>query len=413
MPTFLALLALAFSPAAEAASSSYCQASAARHIERPVNPHAPGSDSFQFTYSVGEGGDEALPLLVVLPGGPGQGAISMPLAIPGELKVLRIDPRGVGCNEGVPTAALRSDFAATDVLAAIRAEKPKSYILYGASYGTLLATHVAALAEAEGLPPRAIVLEGVLGRAFGEGEYMNGFFKRWAAVRAALPAPVREELARAPLPFGKSAAEWGGYLSSLFFVGKQAGSEEDDAVTQLKRLADPATRSLVEKRLNLFAKAPAADRLRVFREVTCREIANDMRDLQFDYDLVGGELLPRETNFCQGIAFERPFDSAASSLRSPIYYFSGAGDPATPPVQARYHFAHQTRAARIMVTLPAGGHLPLSLNMADCSREIWLAIAAGRELSAGSFSSCLANPKPVVESAGADYTPAGAGAGPL
>lgn len=401
----IALALLAPLTALSAEKSRYCTASAAKQIDRPVYPGEPGrKETFRYTYSRGQGGDEGFPLVVVLPGGPGQGAIPMPLALPAGAPVLRIDPRGVGCNDdpALPAEALRSDYAATDVIAAIQAERPGSYILYGASYGTLLATHVAAQIEAAGLPPpKAIVLEGVLGRAFRKGEYMEGALQRWAEVREQLSPELRAELSRNPLPFGRSAHEWAAYIASLLYVGVPAGAEVDNAVEQLGRMNNPAQRPFVEKRIAANAGAPAADRLRVFREITCREIANDMRDLQFDYDLLQGNLVPRDTGFCDGIRFEQAFDAAAHPIRTPIYYFSGALDPATPPVQARYHFAHQTKAARTFVSLKNGGHLPLSLNMGDCNSGVWQAIAKGADLRPA-LQSCMAEPKATVEFAPAE-----------
>ena len=399
----LALLAPLTALSAE--KSRYCTAGAAKQIDRPVYPGDSGrKESFRYTYSLGQGGDGEFPLVVVLPGGPGQGAIPMPLALPAGAPVLRIDPRGVGCNDdpAITAEALRSDYAATDVIAAIQAEKPASYILYGASYGTLLATHVAAQIEAAGLPaPKAIVLEGVLGRAFREGEYMHGAFHRWAEVRERLPPTLRAELSRNPLPFGKSPAEWAGYINSLLYVGVPAGANEDNAVEQLSRLGNPAQRPFVEKRIAANALAPAPDRLRVFREVTCREIANDMRDLQFDYELIGGTFIPRNTDFCKGISFENAFDSSAHSIRTPIYYFSGALDPATPPAQARYHFSHQRKAPRTFVALSTGGHLPLSLSMGDCNTGVWKAIAKGEDLQPA-LQNCMVEPKATVEFAPAE-----------
>jgi surfactin synthase thioesterase subunit len=53
------------------------------------------------------------------------------------------------------------------VLAIVEELRLDDYMLYGISYGTLLATLVASRAEERGLPlPKAIVLEGVLGMAF-------------------------------------------------------------------------------------------------------------------------------------------------------------------------------------------------------------------------------------------------------
>lgn len=394
------LLPLLFTALALAASPQ-CRSSAARQLELPLFPgQANREEKFTYTYALGGEAGTDQPWIVVLPGGPGQAAIPMPLPMPSGFPVLRIDPRGVGCNAEphLPTDALSSDLAAADVAAVIRREKLGSYILYGASYGTLLATLVAEKLEQDGGPrPRAIVLEGVLGRAFGPDEYFRAPLERWKSVNAQLSPETREELSASTLPFDAPSTHWAAYIASLLYAGVPAGGVKDLAIEQLERLRNPRLRPFVAKQIEKNASAPDPDRLRVFREITCREIAPDMRDLQFDFELVGGEFIPRHTDFCKGIKPGPLFDSAKISLRTPIYYFSGLLDPATPPDQARYHFEHQASAERALITVPNGGHLALSLNLGDCSPALWGAIADHSPLPPA-LASCLAEPKPRLES---------------
>jgi len=395
---FFALLWAALSLAAD---SPACHSAAARKIEVPMYPGNEKSRAhFSYTYAVGGEPEAKRPWIVVLPGGPGQASIPMPLAMPSGFPILRIDPRGVGCNSEpkLPVKALASAFAAADVAAVIRKENLKSYILYGASYGTLLATLVAEKLEQDGgPPPRAIVLEGVLGRAFEKDGYLKPTLARWKAVREQLRPETRAELSSSPLPFGASSLHWAAYISSLLYAGVPAGGTEDMAVDQLERLRNPKLRPFVEKQIERAVAAPDPDRLRIFREVTCREIAPDMRDLQFDYELKEGVLIPRETSFCQGIKPGPLYDSAKAKLKSPLYYFSGALDPSTPPSEARYHLEHQPSSSRTLVRVPRGGHLALSLNLSDCAPALWEAIAEGKPLK-DLLAGCLAEPKPTLES---------------
>lgn len=403
LPAFLSFALATLSHAAPApavSASPYCGNANARRIERPVHAASagsPGAETFSYTYAVGGAEDEAQPWIVVLPGGPGQGAISMPLALPSGFRLLRIDPRGVGCNAGLPADALSSELVAADVAAVIRKEKIRSYFLYGASYGTITATILAHQLENDGgIPPRAVILEGVIGRAFRPGEYLRAFTQRWDALWPELSAETRAELSGASLPFGLSREWWAGWLISTLYVGVPVGGTHDAALDQIELLRNEESRVFVKKRIEASAGAPDANRLRVFREVTCREIAPDMRDLQFDFDFVRGRLVPRAPGFCAGIEPGPLFDAERYPLRSPIYYFSGALDPATPPFQARYHFERQRRAPRTLVTLPRGGHLALSLNLGDCSQGVWEAIRAGKPLPEV-FGGCDASPSPRVE----------------
>lgn len=399
---FLLALSIVASPEAfAAASASYCGNANARRIERPVYPSASPSrpETFTYTYAVGGAENEDQPWIVVLPGGPGQGAISMPLALPSGYRLLRIDPRGVGCNTGVPADALGTELVAADVAAVIRKEGLGAYFLYGASYGTVTATVLAHQLENDGGPaPRAVILEGVIGRAFHADEYLQAFTKRWEGLWPQISAETRAELARETLPFGFSREWWASWLVSTLYVGVPVGGDQDAALDQIELLRKDESRAFVKKRIEAAAAAPDPDRLRVFREVTCREIAPDMRDLQFDFGFAQGRLVPRAPGFCAGIEPGPLFDAARHPLRSPIYYFSGALDPATPPFQARYHFERQAGAPRTLVTLPKGGHLALSLNLGDCSQGVWDAINAHKPL-APALSSCSASPSPSVESA--------------
>jgi pimeloyl-ACP methyl ester carboxylesterase len=397
------IAALLLSALALAAPSGYCHTEAARQISVPLYPDdSSRSERISYTYAIGGQADSDRPWIIVLPGGPGQASISMPLAMPSNFPIIRIDPRGVGCNSEpmVPADALASNLAAADVVAVIRREKLQNYIIYGASYGTLLATLVAEKLEADGGPrPRAVVLEGIIGRAFGPNEYLRAQMQRWEQVKKQLSADTRAELSSKKMPFDLPSTHIASWVASLLYAGVPAGGQDDLAVDELEKLRNEKQRPFLKKRIDAITAKPDSDRLRVFRENTCREIAPDMRDLQFDFELVKGRLIPRDTKFCDGIEPTALFDSARVQLESPIYYFSGLLDPATPPDQARYHFAHQARSARTLVTVPRGAHLALTLNLMDCSERIWNAIADRKGLP-DALASCGADPKPSIEYAG-------------
>lgn len=116
---------LLLSTLALAASSPYCRSEAAKRIELPLYPGQPErTEKFTYTYALGGELHSAQPWIVVLPGGPGQASIPMPLAMPSGSRVLRIDPRQLGdphplglkptsgaCARAVRAAVFRDFFA--------------------------------------------------------------------------------------------------------------------------------------------------------------------------------------------------------------------------------------------------------------------------------------------------------------
>ena len=114
-------------------------------------------------------------VIVFLPGGPGQEVIAEydPIhydqdfaSAPG-VPMLVLQARGSGCNEEAfrkfPESVFTTEILAADALQLIRELKLKRYWLYGASYGTHVATVLAHLIERDPAiaKPQGIVLTGV------------------------------------------------------------------------------------------------------------------------------------------------------------------------------------------------------------------------------------------------------------
>lgn len=315
------------------------------------------------------------PTVIFIPGGPGQTGFQTPLAYPDEFRVVRTDPRGVGCN--ATTALQDSDLStretAHDIVLLIRKLKLKNYLLHGISYGTMVATMVARLTAEQGLtPPKAVVLEGVLGRAFHEGEYDQAYLQRWQQSRPLLPPKALTAL-EATAPFGVPAAQVAAWLSMLLNYGERA----DGSSLLGDQLASPD--ESLAFRIRALTRPADPDRARVHRWITCHEIASDMRDLQFDFDLKDGRLTRNQRRLCGELSLTTPFDSARWPSPAPLYYFSGGLDPATPPWQADYHFAHQ-KGPRTLIRVSRGGHAALSGSLMDCQQPLWQAMAQGQDL---------------------------------
>jgi pimeloyl-ACP methyl ester carboxylesterase len=380
-----------------------CRKDDIRTIQLPVHPGQRGSKSFTYRYHLREAEDPAAPLVIFIPGGPGQSSIGATTSIPSGLGLARTDPRGAGCNANAVFSAdsLSSEAIAADILALIRDVKPKRYFLYGSSYGTVVATIVAARAGEEGVPrPAGVVLEGTIGRSFQPKESLEGFVEGWEELKTKLPPAVVRQLSSSPLPLGFSAEAWGGWIQSLLLYGDSPGGGSF-AVDQLSAL-DPSEpenrREVLAKLMNNFLAPAPKEHTRLYREITCREIDDGVRGQKTDMELRGGKLVRIENGFCSGIPLSSPFDSAAYQTSAPVFYFSGGQNSATPEFQTEYHFSSQGHGRKVWVNVPTGGHLALTMNLGDCYGKLWMDIAehGGDDLEA-LLPGCMIKPSPVVK----------------
>jgi pimeloyl-ACP methyl ester carboxylesterase len=348
------------------------------------NAHAIDRGHFTYRYTMSAGSDHSAPTIIFIPGGPGQTSTDIPLGVPSEMSLIRTDPRGVGCNQSdaLTDKDLTSEGIARDILAIVRDQHLTRYILHGVSFGTVVATMAAALANSENTPPpMAVVLEGTIGRAFHAGEYDKAFITRWQRLRRQIPDRLRAELDRNELPLGVSSREMASWISALTIFAEMP-TGRDFGLFQLQRLdrvhEEPDDADNLRRQIHNLTAKPNEGRMRLHKNITCHELVPDMRDVVYDFDLKNGELVDSGLRLCDGVSLDRPFDSANYQISAPIYYFSGLEDPATPPFQARYHFENQkTVGQRTLVTIKDGGHQAFSNTLGDCTTPIWRAIASG------------------------------------
>jgi pimeloyl-ACP methyl ester carboxylesterase len=353
------------------------------HLDRPLYPDEQGSPTFPYAVRLEEGTDPDSPVIVFLPGGPGQGSIEggrAHLTVPAEYAVLYTDPRGVGCNAMQiedAGAFYGTERFADDILAAVDDLGLQDVIYYGHSYGTALATVTASVAEARGTAPRAVVLEGVVGGVFEEDEGFDEYAAQWAFVMGQLP-DTAAALSTEPLPLGLTSQQWGDWASARLGLGgvPTAYGPMHYVTFSLLPLEYGADTSALEQEVRAAAEAAAVtDPLmeRLYQAVGCVEIAERS---YFRAELVDGQLAPLD-DWCADIEVTDPYDPADWPITAPITYVQGSSDPATPLGHALAHQDAQTGADRAFVEIAGGGHQPWILNLADCAAPMWDAIAAG------------------------------------
>jgi pimeloyl-ACP methyl ester carboxylesterase len=379
-----------------------CQAKGVVTLMRPVDPDQAGSPSFPFRFRV-IGARADLPTVILIPGGPGQTTMQkdpqsfFPPGMLDSINLVLTDPRGAGCNapEGAPFPDnfYRSTHVAGDVLAAVRALAPGRYVLWGVSYGTLIATMAGTMAGAEGVPqPSAIVLDSTVGRHVTRAEADQGYLDAWTDFMPDLAPATLTGLSAATAPLGFSALEWGDWLhgsllglaSDVPVAGGPPGNLLKLVLDGLFATSPPSADALgLARAWGLGQPGPAMpdDFARVHRLLSCREWAPEQRAQgEIDFALVGTQLEPQpRATYCDGLTFDRPFDAAEWPLSGAVVYVQGTRDPATPPAQSRYHFDHQPRADRYLITFAGAGHSTLGSGILDqtCGAALWRAVLSG------------------------------------
>jgi len=345
-------------------------------IQNRLYPDQEDSERFAYKFSVSKGKKPDAPTIIFLPGGPGETSIipipKLTPELPTSYSVVRTDPRGVGCNDSLgqvdPYQAFSTEYLAADVLAIISHLKLTNYVLYGQSYGTHLATVVAAKSQSAGLNvPKAVVLEAIVGRALVPGErFHDGFLNQWEEVKVHLPLSIRKFLKEEALR-EHSSKEWGTYIAMMLMAGNipNIGNMVERSLHSAAESANEGFKDMV--------RDPSNAQIKLYQFLVCRELTTQVSAPLMDAQLllVNGEIVADDKSICDGLSVDRPYNSANWKVPSTIFYFQGEKDPDVIPGHARYHFENQSHVKRYFVSVPQGSHAALSSNLCDCSEEIW------------------------------------------
>lgn len=368
-------------------ASAACDGAGFVAVDRPIDPADPAAGSFAYRIRVEPGTDAAAAPVVFLPGGPGFAVLEQGRAygvIPPAFTVVTTELRGVGCNAlPGPPAAASADTAthAEDVLAALAAAGIDRFTVYGHSYGTVLGTRLASLAEQRGMRVQAVVLESVVGKSWTEGDpWFAGFAQKWETLRG---EPAAARLRRRVGRMGLTPEQWGDWAFATLGAGSDDGSP--DPVVALGTGPRAALRDAV-----LAASAPAeapAGEVWALRDTMCRELVDDaVAHARLGPD---GHLEPI-ADACADVQVDRPYDPAQWPLRAPLVYLVGGADPVTPWARGRdHHLSTHPEAPRTVVVVPGAGHY-VAHQLGDCVEPVMTAVLAGRAPTATDCSRPLA-----------------------
>lgn len=385
-------------PDTQLRTASDCKFDGVKTIEVPLYSDRADSPKVKYRFQYIPAKTSAAPTVIYAPGGPGGSSMGKNKAadyedkFPADFGIILTDPRDIGCNSidkgAIPTDALRTKYVAADIVEVIKSLNLSNYILFGISYGTQVVTVAASLAERDPAAPKpkAVVLEGVLGRAYETVDELSGTYERlWDEHLAALPAESKLQfMIDSDLPLGYDASIWTGVINLGLNFGEMLSSE-NKPFNFLARIMEFATsdsldeRSRAKKIIDKLAGDGEEDDNSggtpdFYTYIACQEIftAPDGSILH------NGKLVRNTPRLCgkKGLSFNGDkYNNAQWPVKAPIYYFEGANDPATPLWQAEYHFTSQPAAKnKHMVVIPKAGHNPLELSLTDCIKDIWRAV---------------------------------------
>jgi len=270
-------------------------------------------------------------------------------------------------------------------------------MLYGVSYGTLVATIAA---SRNGAKPTNIILEGVVGRSLSQRDYAMAFIKQWESYEKTVdPALLKQfkEVVRGFIQRKEfTADDFGDLIQALLLVRHLPNAPnvldyylQHIANEPIDTVRERLTSVITEMHQNMYSN----ESMKLFHAVIdCREMFADGHPDSADLSFDGIELKESAPGNCPTYVSpgqENYYDSAKYQLSSPTTYIVGADDPATPVWQARYHFDHQYNAKKYWISVPDGGHAPLDKELSNCSTNFWVALAKEPQSAIAQLTPCL------------------------
>lgn len=389
-----------------------------RTVKVPWDPTKPKSPTFDYRFKY-ELVNPLSPTVVILPGGPGQTSIYAPStqwpmgAVPANYNKVYIDPRSLGCNYAIESKVLvpflKTEFVVNDVFLTIKSLNLKNYMIYGTSYGTVVATQLVKKIEAEKFEmPTALVLEGAVGKKFDSFDAYFYFFQyEWDRLQNQLPPRWKTYFQTGKNEAAFTKSQWASLIIADLIVGEIPEAPVKGPILFwhlgiLERyFAHKSTPSDQAQLPVLLSKLQDAQFPNLFfRAIGCGELWTDW---YYGRSLENGRLVRSGKNVCEGLDYKTAYDAAKFLIPAsiPIYYFHGANDPATPMYTALYHFGVQKKTSRQLVTVPGASHAPLTGTLRPCADEIWAGMfrqnTLGREFAACSRKAVIVTKQPGQE----------------
>jgi pimeloyl-ACP methyl ester carboxylesterase len=333
--------------------------------------------SFQYHYRLIKAADPTAPLVIYIPGGPGDTSIGTEdPRISKDYSLVLTDPRGAGCNDSpdITSSDITSEQIAKDVIQLVHQLNPRHYIVHGFSFGTVVATIFSSLiANQAVVPPESIILEGVFGH-YQEEPNENGIFAAWDQIRSRLSPSTRAALLSSEQnPFGLTLDEWFGAVYNLIYFGQ---------VSWLPYSLDQLLNIFVDYENGIplpfginslwadLSDGSLPFSVKTNTAIVCNELFFDPSIEIGKLSYAFGVFQSAGSNPCKA-THPSHYDSKLWQVHERTLYIMGANDPATPLTQGLYHFDNQQNKDNVAIIVSDAGHPALSIGLRDCMHDIY------------------------------------------
>lgn len=382
---------------------SHCSNKSVKYISVPLDYSEPEDRKISLAFEEFAGMKKDSVTIIYLPGGPAAtlGDHAVIDRLPKEYNRIQLDYRGLGCSnkEDVPAAAINSHNMALDLLTLVKELEIKNYVIYGASFGTVIGTKATSIAEKiDFISPISLVLDGVVGGTYGDDHSVeSGFVRNWKVVYDLYPKELQEKMAVRD-PFGIPDEKWAGFIHSSLYAGLHLEEKEGEEAGQYEEnfplyhfpmaLAsddvDQKTKNMIVKALSNQSDddEDSLESGKLDGFTTVYMVCSELYETYYDTEFKNGKLIVGDNDTCKFFSFTDPYIPLAwPTEKTPIYYFHGQLDPITTEWHLQNHM--ELRISPIEATiLELGGHGVTAryLYPPKCSEPMWRSIVQGKTI---------------------------------
>lgn len=381
-------------------------------VEAKVSVDQPELGTYQYYYQYIKKADPSVPTIIVIPGGPGGKSIDLSsespyfdwiqllYGFPEKYNAILTDPRSIGCNQvnkNLPIDSFTTENVAHDIVTIIKKLNLDNYVIYGHSYGTVVATFLGKIANDGIIPkPKAIILSGTIGHYFTnhKQEVMPAYYESWKNLRSLLPKKIQESFPQnddwsdfendpsRTMPLGLSVASWANFIFDNLTEGGSYlnGQLVYPLLTKLLLLNSNNESELEKLKIEVSTYTNETDetnpllKLKPFHDsIWCKEL----------------EETKSPECLAQDFEFNNPYDSKFFQIKDvPVIYIHGQFDPSVPIKKAFYHFKNQLNENKYFLLALNGGHAT-TMVITDCKDLFWKSIFEKSTSLEEAIGSCL------------------------
>lgn len=320
--------------------------------------------------------------VVYLCGGPQACAQARPSNVPPEYDVVTFDYIGLGQNGRVshPPESMSLESQAVATLSVVRAAKLNDYFIYGASFGSAVATVAAAQINKDPSlkQPKALLLEGVLParKRYSHAGYKRVADRAWSLLSADEKLKFRSAYQALQK---KIAGKATGNLERLL-TQSLAGGPKDGVIALRNFLTASDDARVYEATLPIQNAYANATDFAAYQAMGCQT----MKDKTVDKPMMLFDGLVRSpygnSDFCMCRTIARDYDPGDFQVSVPIIYLHGAMDAAVTIENAKSHFDSQRLTnKKTMITAEDGGHSGSFREWSPCLSFLYSAAMAGEK----------------------------------